>query len=338
MKSLPPVPLLTPNGLQPIAGISFAQTLADYGLPPLTSQGVETLQINVGKICNQTCRHCHVDAGPHRTEIMTLETMDTILAVLRRHPEIQTVDLTGGAPEMNPHFEYLVSECRTLDRHVLDRCNLTIFFVKGKHHLPQFLADHHVEIIASLPCYSEANVDQQRGRGVFERSIMALRQLNQLGYGIEGSGLALNLVYNPLGPKLPPNQRKLEADYKEELGNRFGISFNRLYTITNMPISRFLDDLRTTGRYEEYMELLANSFNPASVDGLMCRKLISIGWDGQLYDCDFNQMLDIPILKGMPQTITDFGLELLSHRPINTDHHCFGCTAGAGSSCGGAIA
>lgn len=338
MKSLPPVPLLTPNGLQPIAGISFAQTLADYGLSPLTSQGIETLQINVGKICNQTCHHCHVDAGPHRTEIMTLETMDTILAVLRRHPGIQTVDITGGAPEMNPHFEYLVSECRALDRHVLDRCNLTIFFVKGKHHLPQFLADHHVEIIASLPCYSEANVDQQRGRGVFERSIMALRQLNQLGYGIEGSGLALNLVYNPLGPKLPPNQHELEADYKEELGNRFGISFNRLYTITNMPISRFLDDLRTTGRYEEYMELLANSFNPASVDELMCRKLISIGWDGQLYDCDFNQMLDIPILKGMPQTITDFGLELLSHRPINTDHHCFGCTAGAGSSCGGAIA
>lgn len=338
MKSLPPVPLLTSNGLQPIAGISFAQTLADYGLSPLTSQGIETLQINVGKICNQTCHHCHVDAGPHRTEIMTLETMDTILAVLRRHPGIQTVDITGGAPEMNPHFEYLVSECRALDRHVLDRCNLTIFFVKGKHHLPQFLADHHVEIIASLPCYSEANVDQQRGRGVFERSIMALRQLNQLGYGIEGSGLALNLVYNPLGPKLPPNQHELEADYKEELGNRFGISFNRLYTITNMPISRFLDDLRTTGRYEEYMELLANSFNPASVDELMCRKLISIGWDGQLYDCDFNQMLDIPILKGMPQTITDFGLELLSHRPINTDHHCFGCTAGAGSSCGGAIA
>lgn len=338
MKSLPPVPLLTSNGLQPIAGISFAQTLADYGLSPLTSQGIETLQINVGKICNQTCHHCHVDAGPHRTEIMTLETMDTILAVLRRHPEIQTVDITGGAPEMNPHFEYLVSECRALDRHVLDRCNLTIFFVKGKHHLPQFLADHHVEIIASLPCYSEANVDQQRGRGVFERSIMALRQLNQLGYGIEGSRLALNLVYNPLGPKLPPNQHELEADYKEELGNRFGISFNRLYTITNMPISRFLDDLRTTGRYEEYMELLANSFNPASVDELMCRKLISIGWDGQLYDCDFNQMLDIPILKGMPQTITDFGLELLSHRPINTDHHCFGCTAGAGSSCGGAIA
>ncbi len=338
MKTLPPVPLLTSNGLQPIAGISFAQTLADYGLSPLTSQGIETLQINVGKICNQTCHHCHVDAGPHRTEIMTLETMDTILAVLRRHPGIQTVDITGGAPEMNPHFEYLVSECRALDRHVLDRCNLTIFFVKGKHHLPQFLADHHVEIIASLPCYSEANVDQQRGRGVFERSIMALRQLNQLGYGIEGSGLALNLVYNPLGPKLPPNQHELEADYKEELGNRFGISFNRLYTITNMPISRFLDDLRTTGRYEEYMELLANSFNPASVDELMCRKLISIGWDGQLYDCDFNQMLDIPILKGMPQTITDFGLELLSHRPINTDHHCFGCTAGAGSSCGGAIA
>lgn len=338
MKKLPSVPLLTSNNLQPIEGISFAQTLANYNLSPLTSQGIEALQINVGKICNQTCHHCHVDAGPNRTEIMTLETIDTILAILRQYPGIQTVDITGGAPEMNPHFEYLVSECRALDRHILDRCNLTVFSVKGKHHLHKFLADHHVEIIASLPCYLEANVDQQRGRGVFERSIIALQQLNQLGYGIEGSGLILNLVYNPLGPKLPPNQRELEAEYKEELGSRFSISFNHLYTITNMPISRFLDDLLATGQHEKYMELLVKSFNPASAKGLMCRKIISIGWDGQLYDCDFNQMLDIPILKDMPKTINNFRLELLSHRPIATGYHCFGCTAGAGSSCGGAIA
>lgn len=317
---------------------SFSQTLTDHEVPALRARTIHTLQVNVGKLCNQTCQHCHVDAGPSRTEIMSRETMETILAVLRRHPGITTVDITGGAPEMNPHFEYLVSESRALGKTVLDRCNLTVFSVKGKSHLPRFLADHRVEIIASLPCYLEENVDAQRGQGVFARSLDALRQLNARGYGDEGTGLVLNLVYNPLGPHLPPEQRELEATYKDELLSRFGIRFNHLYAITNMPINRFLNDLYAQGRYEAYMSLLVENFNPHSLETVMCRSLLSVGWNGRLYDCDFNQMLDLPVDRPLPQTIAEFDFEALAQRPIIIGQHCYGCTAGAGSSCGGALA
>jgi radical SAM/Cys-rich protein len=317
---------------------SFNETLGEHGHTALRALRIDTIQVNVGKLCNQTCTHCHVDAGPTRTEIMTRETAEAVLDVVRRYPELRTVDITGGAPEMNPHFEFLVGQCRAMGRHVMDRCNLTVFFVRGKQHLPQFLADHRVEVIASLPCYLEENVEQQRGKGVYGRSIEALRLLNTLGYGIEGTGLVLNLVYNPLGPNLPPPQAGLEADYRDELAKRFGIRFNRLYAITNMPISRFLDDLHRSGQYEAYMEKLIASFNPASVDGLMCRNLISVNWDGRLSDCDFNQMLDLPVDGAAPQTIREFDLARLARRRVVTGMHCYGCTAGAGSSCGGAIA
>lgn len=316
---------------------SFDQTLAAHGHDVLEALCLDTLQINVGKLCNQTCTHCHVDAGPSRTEIMTRETMDDLLDVIRRYPELRTIDITGGAPEMNPHFEYLVEQCRGLGRQVIDRCNLTVFFVRGKEHLPEFLRDHQVEVVASLPCYLEENVDAQRGKGVYARSIEALTRLNGLGYGVEGTGLILNLVYNPVGPKLPPAQAELEADYKDELAKRFGIRFNRLYTITNMPINRFLEDLLHSGQYEAYMETLVAGFNPASVDGLMCRNLISVNWDGRLSDCDFNQMLELPVHQGLPRTIKDFDLAALERRRIVTGEHCYGCTAGAGSSCGGAV-
>ncbi len=318
-------------------GAPFNDTIARHGVSTLTAQTISTIQVNIGKLCNQICHHCHVDAGPQRTEIMSLETLDAILAILQKYPQISTVDITGGAPEMNPHFEYFVKECRSLNRTVIDRCNLTVFFVKGKGHLPQFLAKHNIEIVASLPCYLEDNVDEQRGKGVFDRSIAALQQLNALGYGMEGSALQLSLVYNPIGPNLPPSQKELESDYKKELFSRFGISFNHLYTITNMPISRFLDDLRSNGHIEQYTELLINSFNPSSLQSLMCRSLISVSWDGKLYDCDFNQMLDLTITPPSHQTISTFDFDLLKHRRIATGQHCYGCTAGAGSSCGGSL-
>ncbi len=263
--------------------------------------------------------------------------MERIVQVLRRQPEITTVDVTGGAPEMNPHFEFLVSESRTLGKTVIDRCNLTVFSVKGKSHLPRFLAEHQVEIVASLPCYLEENVDQQRGKGVFLRSLDALRTLNALGYGTHDTGLVLNLVYNPLGPHLPPDQRELEQAYKEQLLSRFGIRFNQLQTITNMPINRFLNDLYAQGDYEAYMSLLIEHFNPRSVEHVMCRGLLSVGWDGRLYDCDFNQMLDLPVDCNAPQTIAEFDREPLARRSIVIGQHCYGCTAGAGSSCGGAL-
>ncbi len=269
---------------------------------------------------------------------MSRETMENILTVLRRHPQITTVDITGGAPEMNPHFEYLVSESRGLGKTVLDRCNLTVFSVKGKSHLPRFLADHQVEIIASLPCYLEENVDQQRGKGVFARSLDALRQLNALGYGHEGTDLVLNLVYNPLGPQLPPDQQELEEAYKDQLLSRFGIRFNHLYTITNMPINRFLNDLHAQGEYEAYMNLLIENFNPRVAEHVMCRSLLSVGWDGRLSDCDFNQMLDMPVHHDLPQTIEQFDFEALARRQVVIGQHCYGCTAGAGSSCGGTLA
>ena len=269
---------------------------------------------------------------------MSKATMDQILDVLDRTPQIMTVDITGGAPEMNPYFEYLVEQCRVRNRKVIDRCNLTVFYVKGKAHLPQFLADHHVDIVASLPCYEADNVDQQRGKGVFNRSITALQTLNGLGYGTEGTGLMLDLVYDPLSPVLPPSQVELEQDFKEELRQRYGIQFNRLYTITNMPISRFWDELREAGQLEHYYTLLLNNFNPLAVDGLMCRSLLSVGWDGRLYDCDFNQMLELPVQPESQARIDRFNLTELEHRPIVVGPHCLGCTAGSGSSCGGALA
>lgn len=316
---------------------SFDQALASHHSLPLKAQSISTLQVNVGKVCNQTCHHCHVDAGPQRTESMSKATMDQILDVLDRTPQIMTVDITGGAPEMNPHFEYLVEQCRLRNRKVIDRCNLTVFYVKGKAHLPQFLANHHVDIVASLPCYESDNVDQQRGKGVFNRSITALQTLNGLGYGTDGTGLMLDLVYNPLGPVLPPPQVELEQDFKEELGQRYGIRFNRLYAITNMPISRFWDELYEAGQLEHYYTLLLNNFNPLAVDGLMCRSLLSVGWDGRLYDCDFNQMLDLPVQPESQAWIDRFNLRELEHRPIVVGPHCLGCTAGSGSSCGGAL-
>ncbi|MFN0054267.1 MAG: arsenosugar biosynthesis radical SAM (seleno)protein ArsS [Planctomycetales bacterium] len=313
----------------------FGKGLAEHGLAPLRGIGVEILQVNVGRVCNQTCRHCHVDAGPDRRESMSQQTLQACLDVLAR-TAIPVVDITGGAPEMNPHFRWFVAEVRRLGRRVIDRCNLTILMPPGHDDLPEFLAAQQVEIIASLPCYLEQNVDAQRGDGVFRRSLAALRQLNNLGYGQPDSPLALHLVYNPVGPALPPAQQKLEEAYHRELQARYGVVFHRLYTITNMPISRFLDDLLQQGQYEAYMETLIAAFNPAAVAGVMCRTTLSVDWEGRLYDCDFNQILDLPLLPQLPQTIFEFDLERLAGRPIVTGRHCYGCTAGAGSSCQGA--
>lgn len=323
--------------LERAAGVPpFSQTLERHRLPPLAAHGIAVLQINVGKLCNQTCRHCHVDAGPERREVMSRETLAECLRVLEE-ARIPVVDITGGAPEMNPHFRWFVGAARRLGCQVIDRCNLTILVAPGHDDLPEFLASHQVEIVASLPCYLEQNVDAQRGAHVFERSIAALRRLNGLGYGRPDSGLILNLVYNPLGPSLPPPQERLEADYRRELAARYGVGFNRLYTITNMPISRFLDDLLQSGRFDAYLDTLHEAFNPAAVAGIMCRTLLSVDWQGRLYDCDFNQMLDLRLLPGLPRQISDFDLASLARRPIATGRHCYGCTAGGGSSCQGTI-
>lgn len=296
-----------------------------------------TLQVNVGRLCDIACLHCHVEAGPLRKEIMDRRTAERVLHLLSMSPAIRTVDLTGGAPEMNPHFRFLVKESRRLGKEIIDRCNLTVFFEPGQEETPHFLREHRVQIIASLPCYTKGNVDQQRGRGVFDKSIRALNLLNDLGYGREGKGLTLHLVYNPLGPFLPLPQEELEDDYKRELKDQFGIEFNHLFTITNMPIRRFLHQLEREGQLEEYMDLLVSSFNPAAAGDVMCRDLISIGWDGQIYDCDFNQMLEIP-LGGRRRTIWEIeSFDQLDSEKIAFDDHCYGCTAGAGSSCGGAL-
>ncbi len=359
------------NAAEATALPSFERTLAESELPPLRADGVRVLQINVGKLCNQTCTHCHVDAGPERREIMTRETLEACLRVIAS-TGIETVDLTGGAPEMNPHFEWFVTEVRRLGRHVIDRCNLTILTAPGFTHLPEFLAAQGVEVVASLPCYLEENCDRQRGDGVFAKSIKALQLLNRLGYGqpdmpgrvgfsprvmpdktpvwakahttgtfseltLPGSDLMLSLVYNPVGPSLPPAQAKLEAAYRDQLRTRFGIEFNRLYTITNMPISRFLDDLLRSGQYEEYMQKLLAAFNPQAVEAVMCRTTLSVDWRGNLYDCDFNQMLDLPVVPSVPRTIQEFDFAALATRPIVTGRHCYGCTAGAGSSCQGEL-
>ena len=324
--------VLSPRGGQ----TPFGQALSGHGLEPLRATRIEVLQINVGRACNQTCRHCHVDAGPDRREVMTRETMQQCLDAVAG-ASIPIVDVTGGAPELNPNFRWLVSEARRLGAHVIDRCNLTILLAPGYQDLPEFLAGERVEIVASLPCYLAENTDAQRGDGVFEKSVEALRRLNGLGYGRPGSLLCLTLVYNPIGPKLPPDQTALEAAFRRELGGRYGIEFTRLLTITNMPISRFLDDLMRTGEYERYMETLVGAFNPAAVAGVMCRTTLSVGWDGRLFDCDFNQMLDLPLAPGLPRHVRDFDPGRLGQRPVVTHQHCFGCTAGRGSGCQGAI-
>jgi radical SAM/Cys-rich protein len=316
---------------------SFEDSLAGAGLGGLVASGVKTLQVNVGKLCNQACRHCHVDAGPDRREVMSRETMGQCLAALRRG-RIPVLDITGGAPELNPHFRWLVAEARQLGAHVIDRCNLTILLAPSFEDLPEFLAGHEVEVIASLPCYLAENADRQRGDGVFDRSIEALRRLNAVGYGGPDGRLRLGLVFNPAGPSLPPDQATLEDTYRRELRARHGVEFSRLYTITNMPISRFLEDLAAAGKLQRYLEVLVDAFNPAAVDGLMCRTTLSVGWDGRLFDCDFNQMLGLPIAPGRPAHIRDFDPDRMAGRPITTAMHCHGCTAGAGSSCGGAIA
>lgn len=286
-------------------------------------------------MCNQVCAHCHVDAGPDRKEIMTRETMLQCLDVLKRS-DFDTVDLTGGAPEMNPHFRWFVEEISALNMHIIVRCNLTIIVANKKYNdLPEFYRKHKIEVVSSLPFYSADRTDRQRGEGVFKDSIKALQMLNEVGYGKPDSGLALNLVYNPAGAFLPGNQVALENDFKHELKKQYGIEFNNLYCITNMPVSRYLDYLITSGNYEKYMDRLVNAFNPVAASGVMCRNTISIGWDGYLYDCDFNQMLDLKV-EGGSTHITDFNLEELNTRSIITNQHCFGCTAGTGSSCGGA--
>jgi len=318
----------------------FDQTLHAAGFGELRRGRVEIFQINVGKLCNQTCGHCHVNAGPGRKEIMTRQTIDRIIEWLAE-TEIPKVDITGGAPEIIPDFRYLVERVKALDRHIMDRCNLTIFFEPGHEDLPDFLARHEIEVIASLPCYTAGNVDAQRGNGVFDKSIRALQWLNRLGYGTDPR-LALDLVYNPLGAKLPGPQAELEADYHTELKKHFGIVFNRLYSITNMPISRFAAWLHQNHEYDRYMQLLVDSFNPGSVAGLMCRNTLSVGWRGEVYDCDFNQMLDMQWQRNgdrppEPVFLWDLDPAELEGRDILTGDHCFGCTAGAGSSCGGAL-
>ena len=332
-----PRPVLAIRNVSVSVQPDFHQILSQHGLGPLLRQATVTLQVNVGKRCNQACHHCHVDAGPKRTEMMTRPVAERVVEILHHSPSIQTVDLTGGAPELNPNFRFLVGESRRSGRHVIDRCNLTVLFEPGMEDLAGFLADNEVEIVASLPCYTAANVDKQRGFGVFDKSIKALQELNRLGYGLPNSPLLLNLVYNPLGPSLPPPQERLEADYKLQLRDHFGIEFHHLYTLTNMPIKRFAAQLQQGGNHAEYMGLLVNHFNAATVSVLMCRSLLSVGWDGRLYDCDFNQMLDLGLGAGQ-HTIWDLvSTEPLSGQPIRTASHCFGCTAGAGSSCGGAL-
>jgi radical SAM/Cys-rich protein len=314
----------------------FETQLDRIGMFPLRATGITVFQINVGKLCNQTCRHCHVDAGPDRTEHMSLETAEQCIRALEK-TDIPTVDITGGAPELNPNFRWLVEQSKALGRRVIDRCNLSVLLLPSQVDLAAFLAEHRVEIVASLPYYRASQTDAQRGEGIFKKSIEALRLLNRLGYGQPDSGLSLNLVCNPVGAFLPPRQEAIEAQFRKELLARHGVEFNHLYTITNMPISRFLEFLLESGNYEQYMERLAKAFNPAAAAGVMCRYTISVSWDGTLYDCDFNQMLDLPIDRAAPAHIRDFDLASLNQRQITTRNHCYGCTAGAGSSCGGSV-
>ena len=315
----------------------FGTKLAESGLYPLIPTGIEIFQVNVGKMCNQVCKHCHVDAGPDRKEIMTQETMQFCLDAIQAS-NVKKVDLTGGAPEMNPHFRWFVEEIHKIDPaiEIIVRCNLTIIVANKKYHdLPEFFKAHKIEVVSSLPHYNRRRTDRQRGDGVFERSVQALKMLNDAGYGIEGTGLVLNLVYNPSGAFLPDDQLALEKEFKAALKRDFDISFNALLTITNLPISRFLDYLIRSGNYDSYMETLVNAYNPVAAENVMCRNTISVGWDGYLYDCDFNQMLDLKVQQA-PGHIREYNVEALNQREIVINQHCYGCTAGAGSSCGGA--
>jgi radical SAM/Cys-rich protein len=314
------------------------ERLENTTFPDITRRRVDTLQVNLGYKCNQSCVHCHVNAGPTRTEMMDRATIDQVLAYLAAR-KVGTLDVTGGAPELNVNFRYLVQHARALGVKVMDRCNLTILSEPGHADLADFLAAHQVEVVASLPCYTEELVDRQRGKGVYERSIAGIRRLNALGYGAEGSGLHLNLVYNPQGPSLPPAQEALEADYKRILGETFGIRFNKLYTLANMPIQRFGSMLISKGKFNEYMELLRSAHREQNLDDVMCRSMVSVDHQGYLYDCDFNQMLGLPLkVAGKPRThIADVVGTDLDGNPIVVREHCYGCTAGQGSSCGGAL-
>ncbi len=320
----------------PLSTVSFEDKLTQNN-HDLRSAEVEILQVNVGKLCNQACKHCHVDASPARTEIMGRETIDACLEVLRKH-KIPTLDITGGAPELIPDFRYFVSEAQKIGAKIMVRHNLTVMFEEGYEDLPGFFAKNNVEVVCSLPYFLEQQTDAQRGGGVFGKSIEALRKLNAAGYGNRGGNLTLNLVYNPVGAFLPPEQTAIEADFKRELKNRYDIVFDNLYTITNMPIARYLDWLRASGNEKSYMQKLINAFNPGVVDGLMCRNTLSVDWLGNLFDCDFNQMLEIPVTSKVGQTIWDFSPSGFFDREIMTNAHCFGCTAGSGSSCGGTVA
>ena len=311
--------------------------LAQTDFPAIKRDQLETLQVNLGYLCNQSCLHCHVKAGPTRKENMQEQVVDNVIHFLE-NKNIKKLDLTGGAPELNPHFRKLVSAAYAMGIHIIDRCNLTVLHEAGQEDTADFLAQHKVEVVASLPCYLEENVDGQRGDGVFQTSIAAIKSLNILGYGIEGSGLELNLMYNPIGAQLPPSQQQLEQDYKRELNSRYGIFFNNLFTLTNMPIKRFGSTLISKGEFDTYMNILKESYQTANLQTVMCRSLISVDWQGYIYDCDFNQMLDLPLIeKGKKMHLSDVTNKNLINRDIIIADHCYGCTAGQGSSCGGAL-
>lgn len=323
----------------PLQG-DFAATLAANQRQPLTPAVLEIFQINIGKLCNMTCRHCHVDAGPDRTqENMDRATIDACLRALDQ-TTAHTVDITGGAPELNPHFRYLVDECAARGKHVIDRCNLTVLLLPRMQDLPEWLAERQVEVVCSLPHYRQRNTDAQRGDGTFEKSIVALRRLNEAGYGKGDPKHTLTLMSNPVGAFLASGQAKLEQEWKAGLAKHQGVTFDRLITLNNMPISRYLEWLEQSGNLQSYLELLVNAFNPGTIGGLMCRNTLSVSWDGRLFDCDFNQMLDLELRQpdGKRPHIRDFDPDVFAQRHIVTDRHCFGCTAGAGSSCGGSLA
>jgi radical SAM/Cys-rich protein len=317
--------------------VPFARQLELLGYPSLKAESVSILQVNLGWRCNQACKHCHLLAGPDRPEQMPRDTIDEIVRVVERW-SIPTVDLTGGAPELNPHFEYLVDRLSQVGSHILSRCNLTILLEPGKEHLPEFYRNHRVELVCSLPYYQADLVDRLRGAGAFQKSLEALRRLNCVGYGEKDSDLQLHLMYNPAGAYLPPEQKVLEERFHRELETRHGIHFHHLFTLLNMPIGRFREFLERSKNFERYMGKLVSGFNPATVAGLMCRSLISVSWEGSLYDCDFNQAMGLPVMEGLPQTIRDFDLPVLAARPIRLGDHCYGCTSGGGSSCGGCLA
>ncbi|OIP84929.1 MAG: radical SAM protein [Porphyromonadaceae bacterium CG2_30_38_12] len=315
--------------------IPFKESLASINVKALTPIGLDVFQVNVGKMCNQTCRHCHVNAGPDRPEIMTKETMQQCLDAIKKF-NIPIVDLTGGAPELNPHFRWFVKACHEMGRRIIVRCNLTIILEDERFNdLPDFFAENGVEVVSSLPFYDASRTDKVRGKGVFETSIQALKLLNARGYGMPDSSLQLDLVYNPAGAFLPPSQAFLEMEFKEHLRNDHGIEFNKLFAITNLPVSRFLNHLVNTDNFVAYMEELVNAFNPFAAENVMCRNMISVGWDGYLFDCDFNQMLNMKLDDSSHNHVSNFDLDYLLQREIKVSQHCYGCTAGAGSSCGG---